>query len=68
MKLIDGIPRRCRIDHYTPAETAIRIAMFAVEAAGAHPLLTDAMTLLEGAREKVSDFVELPVKDDKPCP
>lgn len=54
----NGIPRRCRIDLYTPAELAIREAMLAVEEAGCHPLLTDAVNLLAQAKEKVADFVE----------
>ena len=53
------VPRRIRLDLNTPAELAIRNAVNAVEAAGAHPLLTDAVTLLNEAREKVADFVEL---------
>lgn len=56
----NGFPRRNRVDLYTPAETAIREAMLAVENAGAHPLLTDAVVLLSQAKEKVADFVELP--------
>lgn len=56
----NGFPRRIRVDLATPAETAIREAMQAVERAGAHLLLTDAVNLLAQAREKVADFVELP--------
>jgi hypothetical protein len=56
----NGVARRCRIDLYHPAETAIREAMLAVERAGCHPLLTDAVVLLEQAKNKVADFVELP--------
>ena len=60
MKLVeDGIPRRNRIDLYSPAELAIREAVFVVESAGAHPLLTEAVMLLQQAKEKVADFVEL---------
>ena len=59
MQTINGIPRRCRIDLYTPAEKAIAAAVEAVEAAGAHPLLTDAVQLLSDAQNKVADFVEL---------
>ncbi len=59
MKIINGMPRRCRVDLFSPAETAIREAMLAVEEAGAHVLLTDAINLLAAAREKVADFVEL---------
>lgn len=53
------IRRRNRIDLYTPAETAIREAMIAVEAAGCHPLLTDAVILLQQAKDKVADFVDI---------
>ena len=61
MQLSDnGHPRRMRLDLYTPAEKAIRDAVGAVEEAGAHSLLTDAVNLLQQAREKVADFVELP--------
>ena len=62
MQMIDGFPRRNRVDHWTPAEKAIQDAVDAVEAAGAHPLLTDAVILLGNARAKVADFVELPEK------
>lgn len=58
--MVDNFPRRSRLDLSTPAETAIRAAISAVEAAGAHPLLTDAVMLLDQARERVADFVELP--------
>lgn len=54
------IARRNRIDQYTPAETAIREAVGAVEAAGCHPLLTDAVVLLGQAQSKVADFVDMP--------
>lgn len=57
--MVDGFPRRNRLDLYTPAETAIWSAMKAVEEAGAHPLLTDAVMLLQQARDKVADYVDL---------
>lgn len=60
MKLINGIPRRRRVDLYTSAEKAIAGAMAAVEEAGCHPLLTEAVNLLTKAKEKVADYVELP--------
>jgi hypothetical protein len=60
MQMVDGLPRRNRIDCYTPAESAIRAALLAVEEMGAHTLLTEAVVLLDEAREKVADFVELP--------
>lgn len=58
-QMIDGFPRRSRLDLHTPAEAAIRAAIVAVEAAGAHPLLTDAVNLLIKAGDTVADFVEL---------
>ena len=57
-KQVDGIPRRARIDLQTPAEKAIRDAVIAVEAVGAHPLLTDAVVLLSRAQERVADYLE----------
>lgn len=51
-------PRRVCIDQLTPAEFAIWAATQQVEAAGAHPLLTDAVVLLQQAREKVADWVD----------
>lgn len=60
--MTDNIPRRIRLDLNTPAELAIRAAIIAVEEAGCHPLLTDAVNLLSEAREKVADFVDLEPK------
>lgn len=50
--------RRIRIDQLTPAETAIRNAIIAVERVGADALLTDAVILLQQARDKVADYVD----------
>ncbi len=58
MQMIDGFPRRNRIDHLTTPERAIRDALLAVERQGAHPLLTDASNLLQQAKDKVADYVE----------
>jgi hypothetical protein len=57
------IPRRCRVDLYVSAETAIANAMAEVEKMPCDPLLTDAVVLLSQAKEKVADFVDrqLPV-------
>lgn len=60
-----GFPRRNRIDLFTPAEAAIRQAILAVESAGAHTLLTEAVTMLGQAQDKVADFAELE-PDSKP--
>lgn len=51
-------PRRNQLDQNTPAELAIREAIQAVERAGAHPLLTEAVCLLQSAKERVADFVD----------
>ena len=54
----DDIPRRIRIDKFTPAERAIYDAVQAVEAAGCDPRLTKAVSLLCEARERVADYVD----------
>ena len=55
---MDEIARRYRVDLQTPAEGSIRDAIEAVEAVGAHPLLTDAVVLLGQALDKVADYVD----------
>ena len=57
-RTVDDIPRRHRIDHLIPAELAITSAMNAVEHLGADVLLTEAVILLQEARNKVADFLE----------
>jgi hypothetical protein len=54
----NDFPRRNRVDQRTPAEHAISKALEAVEAAGAHPRLTDASNLLQDARDAVADYVD----------
>lgn len=54
----DGISTRCDRQFMTPAELAITDAMHAVEHAGASEALTDAVTLLSKARDRVADHVE----------
>ena len=46
----NGVPRRIRVDLFAPAEQAIWQARGVVEAAGAHPRLTDAVILLSQAQ------------------
>ena len=58
MKMVDGIPRRNRLDLAVPAEVAIRRAMHEVEISGCDVLLTESVVLLESALNKVADFVE----------
>lgn len=53
-----GFPRRCDELLDTPLEAQIRAAMKAVEQGPAHPLLTDAVRLLNEAKDKVSDYLE----------
>jgi predicted RNase H-like nuclease (RuvC/YqgF family) len=57
-KQMNEIPRRAYIDKLTPAETAIREAVLAVEAMGADVRLTEAVILLGKARDRVADFVD----------
>lgn len=52
------IPRRNRMDQWTPAEHAIDAAVQAVEAMPADVRLTDAVTLLYEARQAVADYVD----------
>lgn len=54
-----GHPRRNDLQQQTPTEEAIRKTIEMVEALGAHPFLTDAVTLLGAARDRIADFVEL---------
>lgn len=61
----NDIPRRSRTDLYTPAETAIRNAVLAVEEAGCHPVLTDAVNLLQRAKDLVADFVDFHAKEKR---
>lgn len=56
---MNDVPRRSRIDLMTPAELSIREAVQKVEEVGAHQLLTEAVVLLEQAKNKVADFVDL---------
>lgn len=58
VQIVDGFPRRNRLDLLTPAETAIVEALKVLDKSGAHPLLTDAVILLQQARDKVADYVE----------
>lgn len=57
------IPRRSYVERLTPAELAIRDAISAVENAGCDPLLTEAVILLQNAKDKVSDFVDREAKE-----
>lgn len=52
------IPRRIRLDLSEPAELAIRKAVDEVEKIGADVRLTEAVNLLDKARELVADFID----------
>ena len=58
MKLVDGVPRRNRIDLQTPAEAAVRAAVAEVEALPPNIRLTKAVLLLDEARNKIADYVD----------
>lgn len=53
------IPRRIRLDMMTPEELTIFNMLDKIEKLGAHPLLTDVIVLLNEAREKLADWVDL---------
>ncbi len=53
-----NIPRRCYRQKWTPAEKAIKDAVEAVEIVGAHPLLTEAVILLQKAFDKLADYTD----------
>lgn len=52
------IPRRNRVDQWTPAEHAIDAAVQVVEALPADVRLTDAVVRLGEARNSVADYVD----------
>lgn len=53
-----NLPRRNRVDQMFPAELAIREAVLAVERLGADVKLTEAVILLQQAKDKVADYVD----------
>lgn len=56
--MADDIPRRVRVDLNEPAELSIRNAVEAVESMGADVRLTEAVMLLDKARNCVADFID----------
>ena len=54
----DKFPRRSCIYLLTPAEKAVYDAVQEVEKAGADVLLTEAVILLQQAREKLADYFD----------
>jgi len=55
---MDAIPRRIRFDLMSPAEKAIQEAIWEVEKLPADVELTNAVILLQDAKNKVSDFLD----------
>jgi len=55
---MENFPRRNQLDLLTPAELAIFEAMQAVEKIGADEKLTEAVIILQKARDLVADFIE----------
>ena len=55
---MSDIPRRIDRARMTHAEVAITDAMYAVEGMPPSPLLTEAVTLLSRARDRVADYVD----------
>ena len=66
MKMIDGFPRRNRLDLNTPAELAIHNAMVEVKKCGASESLTKAVTLLQDAKNALADHIEVIKSDPQP--
>lgn len=66
---VTEIPRRARLDLFTPAERAIREAIIAVESTGCDERLTWAVMALSDAQAWVADFVDgVPVAEHYPRP
>lgn len=63
--MIDGFPRRGRLDHMTIAELGIYTVIGTIEELGADILLTEAIVLLQQAREKVADYIDLTIDTQK---
>lgn len=57
-RVVAGVPRRICLDKMTAAELAIVEAVRVVEQVGADVRLTEAVNLLQQARDKVADFVD----------
>lgn len=56
-------PRRACLYLFTPAEKAVYDAVQAVEKVGADVRLTDAVVLLQQAREKLADYFDEQIKN-----
>lgn len=58
MKLVDGLPRRQRIDLLEPVEHDLWAVTQRIEELGADTRLTNAVILLSEARNLVADYIE----------
>lgn len=58
MKMIDGFPRRNRLDFNEQSELAIRDVIHEVEEIGADPRLTEVVVLLGLALDKLADYID----------
>jgi hypothetical protein len=56
--MTNDIPRRSHMERWTMAERAIYVAVQTVEDLPADVRLTDAVVLLQAARDSVADFVD----------
>lgn len=54
----DSFPRRSCIDRMSNAELACREALMAVEALGAHPVLTQAVNYISAAQTLCADYID----------
>lgn len=54
----NGCPRKNNLEVMSDEEKAIYDVIRAVEAVGAHPLLTDAVVLLSQAKDKLGEYVD----------
>ena len=66
--VIDGIPRRNRVDRWSPGEHAINDLLWKIERLGAHVYLTDVVNFLQQAQARLADWVERPGAPDGPWP
>ncbi len=55
---ISKFPRRNDTLQMTPEELAIRDVIHRIESLGAHPLLTEVVTLMSQAKDKLADWIE----------
>lgn len=55
---MSNTPRRSQMEKWSEAEAAIHLAVQSVEAMPADVRLTDAVTLLQAAKDSVADFID----------